>query len=62
MVEYAIKKKISDLCLRLGSEYLSASLVIAQWTGSVGTDIPIPTATQLWQILLIIQKKSSSYT
>jgi hypothetical protein len=50
-----MQEKISDICLRFGSEYPSlgkppmggnsASLVTAQWAGPLGTDIPVLTAT-----------------
>jgi hypothetical protein len=49
-----MQEKTSAMCLRFGSEYPSlgylpmggnsASLVTAQWAGTLGTDIPIRTA------------------
>jgi hypothetical protein len=46
-----MQKKISNICLRFGTEYPSlrdppmASLVTAQWAGPLRTDIPVRTAT-----------------
>jgi hypothetical protein len=50
-----MQEKISDICLRFGSDYPSlgnaamggnsASLDTAQWAGPLWTDIPVQTAT-----------------
>jgi hypothetical protein len=53
MAEYA--RKISDICLWVGSKYQSLGKAHYRQNGldTLGTDITIPTVTYYWELLLV---------